>query len=399
LLPGGNLIAAVLDRAVMTLADRGGASNMIGARWADVAAAHALSWPGQWRPNPDRPASPLLVDRVMRLDDVPQIAAAASRQGLQNPDLLLFGTSDGERAIQAADAKFSVETARAKQVSGAVVEGLLGPGGPLDRYLGIATDHTRIIPGVFLSPDYPLTHLTLERRQGILRATVHWSEVVLVPVDAGAFFGEMEGAGLMRLLAGVDDLPVSVTSSLLAGLYYMRLARAAVGCWLDATKPLLVYQDKLAVDEAAVEREAAARAVGASSAFGIIQRWNSDVDTIRDQRTAVEQVAALPITSKDLRTQIDNLSRELGQAPPSVNQVRRRLGAWYRRELRERVGPLRPPVPDLPAALSRVARAGVTLTPDLWHELRRVLIELSTPLDGSIDDVDAPVRPIGVKRP
>jgi hypothetical protein len=111
LLPGGDLVAAVLDRELMGLADRGGASNLIGARWADVAAAHAMTWPGQERPNPDDPGAPILVDRVARLDDVPQIATAAGRQGLQNPDLLLFGTSNGKPSIQAADAKFSIETA------------------------------------------------------------------------------------------------------------------------------------------------------------------------------------------------------------------------------------------------------------------------------------------------
>jgi hypothetical protein len=376
LLPGGDLVSAVLDRTVMGLADRGGASNLIGARWADVAAEYAMSWPGQERPNPEDPSLPLLVDRVTRLDDVPQIAAFASRHGLQNPDLLLFGICDGERAIQAADAKFSIETARAKQVSGAVVEGLLGPDGPLDRFLGVPANHTKLIPGVFLSPDYLLTHLTLERRQGILRATVHWSEVVLVPVDAGTFFGEMEGAGLMRLLSRVDGLPLPVDGSLLAGLYYMRLARAAIGCWLDATKPLLVFQDMLDVDESAVEREASARAPGAGSAFQLILRWNDDVDVIRNQRAAVEQVAMLPIANKELRAQIFAISREHQFEPPSANQVRRRLGAWFRRELRARVGPVVPPVPDLGAALDGIARAGAALTPDLPDELRRIVIEL-----------------------
>ena len=36
----GDLVSALFDREVMGLADRGGASNLIGDRWADIAAAH-----------------------------------------------------------------------------------------------------------------------------------------------------------------------------------------------------------------------------------------------------------------------------------------------------------------------------------------------------------------------
>ncbi len=385
LLPGGDLVAAVLDRTVMSLADRGGASNLIGDRWADVAAAYAMTWPGQTRPNPADPGAPLLVDRVIRLDDVPQVAAAASRQGLQNPDLLLFGTSESEATIQAADAKFSVETARSKQVSPAVVEGLFTLGDTLTSYLGdvvIDPEHTRLIPGVFLVPDFILSHLMMERRQGIVRTTVHWSEVVLVPVSASEFFGPMEGAEVMRLLAGIDQIGAPVDENLLAGLYYMRLARAAVGCWLDATKPLLAFQDRPDVDIFAVADEAKRRLAGARSAFELILRWNDDVDIVRNQRAAVDQVAQLPISGKDLRAQIIRLSGENGQIPPSSNQVRRRLGAWYRRELRERVGPLLPPVDDLPAALIEVGQAGAAIEPGLPAELERIVAELGKQADG-----------------
>lgn len=379
LLPGGDLVAAVLDRTVMSLADRGGASNLIGDRWADVAAAYAMTWPGQSRPNPENSSSPFLIERVARLDDIPQVAAAASRQGLQNPDLLIFGTANSEATIQAADAKFSVETARSKQVSPAVVEGLFTLGETLTSNLGDDVDgleDSRIIPGVFLVPDFILTHLMMERRQGIVRTTVRWSEVVLVPVSAREFFGPMEGSEIMRLLADVDQIPASVDESLLAGLYYMRLARAAVGCWLDATKPLLAFQDRPDVDIAAVAAEAQQRRAGARSAFDLIVQWNDDVDVIRNQRSAVDHVAQLPITGKDLRTEIIRLASANDQVPPSSNQVRRRLGAWYRRELRERVGPLLPPIDDLPAALIEVGKAGAAIEPGLPAELERIVADL-----------------------
>src|SRR5688572_14107461 len=125
-LPGGDIFAALFDRDVMTFADRGGASNLIGDRWADLAAAHAEGWSGGlgWIELADGETAP--IDHVDRLDATPRIAAEASRHGLQNPDLLLVGGDEHGQVIQAADAKFSIETARSKQVSPEVVLALLG---------------------------------------------------------------------------------------------------------------------------------------------------------------------------------------------------------------------------------------------------------------------------------
>ena len=242
-LPGGDLVAAVLDREVMGLADRGGASNLVGDRWADLCADHALAWPNCERPVPDGGDEGLRVERVLRLDATPAVAAAASKRGLQNPDLLLVGTRGGAPTLQAVDAKFSVETARAKQVSPAVVADLLGLRDILPALfgdLGRNGQAPAVVPGVFLCPDYPLTHLMLRRRHGILRTTVRPEEVVLLPAPADRFFAPVEGASVMPPLAAIDDLPMRLDESLLASLYYFRLARAAVGCWLDATKPLLL---------------------------------------------------------------------------------------------------------------------------------------------------------------
>ncbi len=369
-------MAAVLDRAVMGLADRGLASNLVGDRWADVSADYAAGWAGQERPVPDG-GGPLLVERIERLDATPAIAALASRRGLQNPDLLLIGRRDGLATVQAADAKFSVETARAKQVSPEVVLGLLGLRAELPLvFQGIAAAPT-LVPGVFLSPDYPLTHLMLRRRHGIVRTTVHEAEVVLVPVMPSTFFAPLDGARVMAPLSGVDALPVSTDASLLAGLYYFRLARAAIGCWIDATKPLLLFDDKPTPDDARVVAAAEERATTAESAFGLLLRWNDDVQTVRNQRAAVDQVAGLPIHNRELRAEVERLSQAMGAPePPSLNQVRRRLGAWWRGELRSQVGPLAPPVADLPAALSAVARVGRELEPRLPAELVRVVEDL-----------------------
>jgi hypothetical protein len=377
-LPGGDLVTALFNREVMTLADRGGASNLIGDRWADLAAAHAATWGGTARTTGGANGALLEIDRVQRLDAMPRVAAAASKRGLQNPDLLLIGERAGRPTIQAADAKFSVETARAKQVSPEVVQGLLVLRDQVPDLLdGLGSD-PEIIPGVFLSPDYPLTHLMLRRRRGILRTTVRPEEVVLVPAPADHFWQAVAGAEVMEPLAAVDALPLSLESSLLAGVYYFRLARAAAGFWLDAHKPLLLHEDRVEVDLDAVRDEAARRARSAASAIELIRRWDSDTQRIRDQRAAVDQVAGFPIPSRDLREMSAAIARAHGQVPPSSNQVRRRLGAWYRGALRERVGPLRPPVNDLPRVLSQVANAGRDLQPQLNGEVERVVRELLT---------------------
>jgi hypothetical protein len=65
-----------------------------------------------------------------------------------------------------------------------------------------------------------------------------------------------------------------------------------------------------------------------------------------------------------------------GGEPPSTNQVRRRVGAWYRGALRERLGPILPPVADLPATLQRVASASDDLARHAECQLELVVREL-----------------------
>jgi hypothetical protein len=162
----------------------------------------------------------------------------------------------------------------------------------------------------------------------------------------------------------------------MAGVYYFRLARAAVGFWLDATKPLLLHNDVVAVDINAVHEEALHRSREAISAIDLIRRWDADVQMIRHQRAAVDQVAGLPIPGRELRPMATRIARAVGADPPSVNQVRRRLGAWYRGVLRDRFGPISPPVSDLPSILRQLSDAGRDLGPQAECELERIVLDL-----------------------
>jgi hypothetical protein len=375
-LPGGDFVSAVLNRHVMGLADRGGSSGLVGSRWADLCAIWARELSGKQAHIPAPEAEPFTIDRVARLDDLPRIATIASRKGLQNPDLLFLGSRDGNSVVQAADAKFSVETARSKQVSPEVVEALLGLGALISSLTGALEGEVELVPGVFLSPDYPLTHLMLGGRQGITKATVSEREVIFVPVDAREFFRALPGRPLMDLLAGIDALPVSIDLSLLAGLYYFRLCRAIVGSWLDSVKPLLTHDDRVEVDESAVLLEATERVPGARSAFDLVLAWDADVEAVRARRAHVEQVAGLPIMSRDLRNAIQTITKGKPGSAPSVNQVRRRLGFWFRRELRELVGPMLPSEQDFTDRLRELATAGAQVAQRLPQETVRIILEL-----------------------
>jgi hypothetical protein len=376
LLPGGDLVSALFDREVMGLADRGGASNLIGDRWADIAAGHAATWIGTERRLHGDDQEPLRIVRVDRLDATPAVAAAASKRGLQNPDLLLIGQRGDQQAVQAADAKFSVETARSKQVSPEVVLGLLELRDHIPGILSGVSNQIQVESGVFLCPDYALTHLMLRHRRGIVRTTVRREEVVLVPAAADRFWDGVPGAELIAPLAATDSLLVRPDENLMAGVYYFRLARAAVGFWLDATKPLLLHNDTVMVDISAVREETERRSREAASAIDLIRRWDADVQTIRNQRAAVDQVAGLPIPGRDLRPMATQIAQAVGADPPSTNQVRRRLGAWYRGVLRDRFGPISPPVTDLPSILRQLADAGRDLGPQAEDELERIVLEL-----------------------
>ena len=383
LLPGGDIVSALFDREVMGLADRGGASNLIGDRWADIAATHVAGWIGTERRLHADDREALRIVRVDRLDAMPAVAVAASKRGLQNPDLLLIGQRGDRQSIQAADAKFSVETARSKQVSPDVVLGLLELRKHVPGLLDGISERIQIETGVFLCPDYPLTHLMLRHRRGIVRATVRREEVVFVPAAPDRFWDGVPGAEIIAPLAEIDRLPAHPDENLMSGVYYFRLARAAVGFWLDATEPLLLQNDVVTVNTGAVRDETVRRSVNVGSAIDLIRRWDADVQEIRNQRAAVDQVAAPPIPGRDLRAMVAAIARATGADPPSASQVRRRLGAWYRGVLRDRFGPILPPVADLPSILRQLAEARRDLAPQAERELERTVLELVAEASGA----------------
>jgi len=360
----------------MRLSDRGGASGMIGDRWAELCSL-ALDVPRLVPLDPAAP-EPLQIERVIRLDHIPQVASVASKRKLQNPDFLLLGSRDGRAALQAADAKFSVETARSRQVSAEVTTQLLDIGPLITRHVGTLPADIDILDGIFLCPDYSLTHYMLKQRRGPRRVAVGIDELILLPVSAADFLIDLDCLALVDLLARLDGLPVDYHQSLLLALYYLRLARASVACWLDQTRPLLAFKEERPVDFDEIMRFAEALTTDAHSGWELVGTWDSLAEAVRRQRIEINHVASVPLGGADLRRQIAEAATAAGVEPPSVNRVRRRVGAWYRRELLLAFGPLNPPVEDFAGILEKLGKHARSLRAQIPEETAEIILELVT---------------------
>ena len=386
-LPGGSFVAAINDRQFMQLSDRGGASNQIGDRWADHCAVAIDRQPTLRKAR----SSAIVAAEAMRLDHIPAIARLASRAQLQNPDFLLLAPGDAQPVVWASDAKFSVDTARSKQVSVDMLTALLDHGGELATLLQGVPVNARYLDGTFLCPDYPLTHLLLRERRGPRRATVRNEEVRYVAVEPASFLAPLGLVDLRSYLSSLDQFPFDQDDVLLVGLYYYRLARAAVGCWLDQASPLLTFHDdQLDVDETALLDQATQLAAGRQmSAWGLLLRWNDLAEVTRQQRLAIDRASAPPINGRKLRETIEAEAAQRRVVPPSGSKVRRLVGAWFRAQVRDQFGPIMPPVTDFDAMLADVGMFCRSLGPAAESRTRDVLDQLMLEAP-PVSDVEEP---------
>jgi len=368
-------LAALLDKQVMMLADRGNASALIGSLWADLAATHGGQLVGATAPIPGG-GQRHVVERVVRLDDDARIAKRASKNGLQNPDMVFFGTMDGKTTVQAVDAKFSVETARSKQVSIEMMQGLIGLGSFFDELVGGLDPDATLVPGLFLSPDSAFTRYVIQRGRGIIRLTIDVNEMVLIDVSSSEMFDAVEGRELMEALFRLDSHHAHPMENLLAGVYYFRLARSAIAMWTDQVRPLLAFNDRVEVNVLDVASDLRGYSRSAASARSAVFDWADSVEQINRQRSAIEQVAGLPVTGRELREWVQRDAAALNSPPPSMNQVRRRLGAWFRGELRSRIGPIFPPQNDLAATLIEIGSESRELSSQIRPKTSVIVSEL-----------------------
>ncbi len=360
--PGGSLFNAVYDRTLMQFSDRGRASGIIGDRWADLCAV-AISGCTDALATVDPDRAPIACDTVVRLDDVPEIARVASRAHLQNPDFLLLSNGSGDQVIHAADAKFSVETAKSRQVSADVVRSLLDLGQTVRNQIPALREDATLGNGIFLCPDYSLTRYLLQGRRGLRRIAVPNDEICLLPVTVPEFMQPIGHERLIAFLACRDDLCVDYRESLLLALYYFRLARAAVGFRIEQTSPFLESKAVTEVDLSDVEAEAERIGKHAFGAWNLILRWNDIAEEVRLQRLAVDQATGYPIPGRILKERIEQMAAAAGVEPPSTNKVRRIAGAWLRSRVQEEFGPINPPVENLDRLVRQLRAFSRSLTP------------------------------------
>lgn len=377
-IPGGSLIAALLDRNLMTWSDRGGASRQFGDRWSEQCTLALEASVGSEVPVPG--GASFTLEAVVRLDENPRIAIQASRHKLVNPDFVLYGTDKaGWHVLQSADAKFAVDTINSAQVSADALQALLDVEGGLVGEAIVAKlgsdsfEPLRVARGVFLSPQSPLTDYFLPRVTTGPGATVDPSEVVLLPADPAAMFAGSPLSRLIGVLARIDHLPVSPRNHLLAAMYYFRLASACAWLWVEQHTPLLTLEPRVEPDPGQLLDETTRRARDAATGIALVERWHLDVEAQEQTRRAMRDITAMPVRMRELRELLEQ--RGKGDERALLKQVRAALERHYRRRLVETVGviPARPDRP-LPQVLDEVATASRQLYPEL-HALAVQLIE------------------------
>lgn len=372
--PGGSILSAIFDRDLMRLSDRGGASGAIGDRWSDVCSSELNTWPETRLVTPG--GHPLDVERILRLDDIPSVARISSRRKLQNPDFIVAGRSDVGTLMFSADAKFSIETAGASQVSADALRSLVDIGPMLTGHIEGLDAEAAIADGIFLSPDYSLTHYMMRRKRGHRSVSVDHEQIHLLPVRSVPFLKPLEGARLIPIYAEVDGFDRESRSSLLVGLYYFRLVRASFGCWNDMEMPLLAPKQGPGVDLAEIEDRTRTYARDARSGWEIVERWDAAAETVRSQRDLVNRITSVPIVNRELREELEVAVKDAGVEAPSMNKIRRRIGSWFREQIIAKVGVLEPPVPDFPGTVQQLEMLSREVRQELPTATTRIIREM-----------------------
>ncbi|HMM40352.1 MAG TPA: hypothetical protein PKA95_00450 [Thermomicrobiales bacterium] len=354
LLPGGNLLSAALDRQVMIWSDRGGASRHIGDRWAvrcdeALRAAIGTRWP---IPHDDT----FEILDILRLDDVPEVSREANLNHLENPDFLLIGARNGhdQSILQAVDAKFAPDRIKPSQVSAEVVGNLLDLEGAAHRIVvGAFASHglgdPSIVRGVFISPASEMSEFLLRRVTSGRRASVDRAEVVMIPPHPDRLFAGLPESRVIGPLARIDALPVTPRNNLISAIYYFRLSCACFYFWGEEHRPLLSLKTPPPPEPGRVAAIVSSRAEDAASAYELVERWAVDVEPQVRARTAVSEVAALPVRIRELRSEIDRAG--LGGDNKALRLVRRDLELAFRERLHETVGDI---LADDPRPLSQI---------------------------------------------
>ena len=363
----------------MGLADLGGSSAVIGSRWSDIASDHIGSLVSAEVGIPGDETH--LVEQVIRLDALPHVAHAASKRSLQNPDFVLLGRRDDELTLQAADAKFSIETARSKQVSVEMLTALADVGPAYTDLLGDWHARGTIVPGLFFAPQSAMTAFVLSGGRGITRATVKPAEVILLESSAEELTGTIPGGTTRTRMAAFDGLDAAAERELLLGLYYVRLSSAAGASWYDMHRPLFGPNPSTGPEFEAVDSEIARRLPGSRSAYDLIARWALEAGQVRADRGAINQAAGLPLPNRELRDWVIADAKAAGVEAPSLNRVRKELQRWVHVQVLDEIGSIQPGVGDLNRQIAEIRSVVERIAPNAREETARIVLRLGSASD------------------
>jgi len=365
----GSLVRSLFHRPLMILADRGGASGTVGERWGHHCARYLDGLEGSQLSLPNGRSGS--VARVVRLDTIPAINRFASRHSLSNPDFLIELDTEEGRVLAAADAKFSIETARSKQVSAEIVLALIETeGSPIAPVVDLAVP---LADGLFLTPNFQLTHEVMSGRFGIGRLNIRRPQVHLVPATSEDLFDHEPTRTYIDAFAAIDGYRDAWRGDLMLGLYGLRCGASAVGCWRDEVRPLLGTVEDDAATPGRVLADIEARSRGSRTGWELLQAWDAEADSIRAQRVAVGRAAQLPMPARDLRTLVERAATRLGVGEPSLNYVRRQLSTLTRERLEVQFGVLNPPLDDDGRTLAAISTAVAGMTRSLGDDIGRIV--------------------------
>jgi hypothetical protein len=373
------LISALFDRQLMMWSDRGGASRDFGDRWSERVSEALTARIGAERALPGDDVYRL--EAVVRLDDDVRIAEQAGRHKLTNPDFVLFGRrSDGTPILQAADAKFAVDTIKPNQVSAEALQALLDVEHGLARQAleQDIRDHDVLaavaMPGIFVSPIGPLTDYFLPRLLTDPRQSVDRGQIELIEADPVGLFDPMPPARLISPLASLDHLATSPRTNLLAAMYYYRVACACAWLWVEDRTPLLARDPHIEVDAEALLSEVQARAAHADSAYELVTVWFDDIEIVSRNRKSLDEVMSMPVRMSEIRQLVERAGA--GDDRRMVRMVRATLDRTFRGRVIDLVGDV-PAHPDeaLGDVLMRVAEASREQRPEMMKLARSLVAE------------------------
>ena len=363
----------------MMWSDRGGASRDFGDRWSERVSEAFRMQIGSVRSLPGDDT--YVLEAVVRLDDDARIAEQAGRHKLTNPDFVLFGRrTDNAPVLQAADAKFAVDTIKPNQVSAEALEALLDVEHGLARQALEQDIHNRdvlaaiAVTGIFVSPLGPLTDYFLPRLLTDPRQSIDRGQIELIEVDPVALFEGMLPARLIPPLAQLDRLPTSPRTNLLASMYYYRIACACAWLWVEDRTPLLARDPRIDVDIDKLAREVESRASEVGSAYQLVSGWYDDIEIVSRNRKSLDEVMSLPVRMGEIRQLVERAGA--GDDRRMVRMVRSALDRAFRSRLLDLVGdvPAHPHEP-LGDVLMRVAEASRQQRPEMIKLARSLVTE------------------------